>query len=171
MARWPPRASTASSTTSLPPGQEYNTRIGRAVERADLFIFLVSPPALEPGSYALTELAFAEKKWRNPAGYVLPVAPADRALGPLPAYLRPINVLQPRGNAEAEVLAWVLERASRGGGGGEETPHERLTRWMRLHQPPLRRQRRLLFRHLILVLAGLVFIVRLVRRATYARLA
>ena len=118
-------------TTSLPPGQEYNARIGQAIERADLFIFLVSAPALEPGSYALTELTFAEKKWRNPAGYVLPVAAGSLDFDTLqPAYLRPINVLQPSGNVEAEVLAWVEERAEHGGGGsGEPTPRERLTRW------------------------------------------
>jgi TIR domain len=107
-------------TRSLPPGQEYNARIGQAVARADLFIFLLSPSALEPGSYALTELAFAEKKWRNPAGYVLPVASAKFDFGALPAYLRPINALQPRGSTDAEVLAWGQERAEQGGGGGEE---------------------------------------------------
>ena len=145
-------------TRSLPPGQEYNARIGQAVARADLFIFLLSAPALEPGSYALTELAFAEKKWRNPAGYVLPVASATFDFGALPAYLRPINVLQPRGSADAEVLAWVQERAEQGGGGGEETPRERLDRWRRLNQPPLRRERKLLLRHIMTVVAGLAFI-------------
>jgi hypothetical protein len=145
-------------TRSLPPGQEYNARIGQAVARADLFIFLLSASALEPGAYALTELAFAEKKWRNPAGYVLPVASATFDFGALPAYLRPINVLQPRGNTDAEVLAWVQERAAQGGGGGEETPRERLDRWTRLHQPPLRRERKLPFRHIFTVLAGLAFI-------------
>jgi hypothetical protein len=136
-------------TRSLPPGQEYNARIGQAVARADLFIFLLSAPALEPGSYALTELAFAEKKWRNPSGHVLPVASAKFDFGALPAYLRPINVLQPRGSTEAEVLAWVQERAERGGGGGEETPGGRLARWARLHQPPLRRERKLPLRLII----------------------
>lgn len=145
-------------TRSLPPGQEYNARIGQAVARADLFVFLLSASALEPGSYALTELAFAEKKWRNPAGYVLPVAFAKLDFGALPAYLRPINVLQPRGSTDAEVLAWVQERAEQGGGGGEETPRERLDRWTRLHQPPLRRERKLPFRHIFSVLVGLAFI-------------
>jgi len=145
-------------TRSLPPGQEYNARIGQAVARADLFIFLLSASALEPGSYALTELAFAEKKWRNPAGYVLPVASAQFDFDGLPAYLRPINVLQPRGSTDAEVLAWVQEREKQGGGGGEETPRERLDRWARLHQPPLRRERKLPFRHIISVLVGLAFI-------------
>lgn len=145
-------------TKSLPPGQEYNARIGRAVDRADLFIFLLSAAALEPGSYALTELSFAEKKWRNPAGHVLPVAPAGFALGSLPAYLRPINVLTVRGNPEAEVVAWVRERVERGGGGGEETPEERLHRWKRLHQPPLRRARRLPLRYVAFVPFGILFI-------------
>jgi hypothetical protein len=142
-------------TKSLPAGQEYNARIGQAIARADLFVFLLSTTALEPGSYTLTELAFAEKKWRNPAGYVLPVACAPLDLDLLPAYLRPINVLQPRGNIEAEILAWVEERAEYGGGGaGELTPLDRLTRWARQHQPPLYRQRRVVGRSLIAILFG-----------------
>jgi hypothetical protein len=146
-------------TKSLPPGQEYNARIGQAIARADLFVFLSSAAALEPGSYALTELAFAEKKWRNPAGYVLPVTASSLDLGTLPAYLRPINVLQPRGNIEAEVLAWVEERAEHGGGGpGEPTGRDRLTRWVRQHQPPLRRQRRLVARSFVMILAGVALI-------------
>jgi hypothetical protein len=143
---------------SLPPGQEYGVRIGQAIARADLFVFVLSAPALEPGSYALTELSFAERKWPNPAGYVLPVAPVNREVGTLPAYLRPINVFQAQGNTEAEILAWVQERATRGGGGGEETPRQRLDRWTRLHQPPLRRARKLPLRQFASVLVGLAFI-------------
>jgi len=146
-------------TTSLPAGQEYNARIGQAIRRADLFIFLLSAAALEPRSYTLTELAFAEKKWRNPAGYVLPVTSTPVDLGVLPAYLRPINVLRPRGNIEAEVLAWVEDRARNGGGGaGEPTPEERLAVWARQHQPPLRRERRLVVRSLVGIVVGVVIV-------------
>jgi len=145
-------------TASLPPGQEYNARIAQAVARADLFVFLLSAPALEPGSYALTELAFAEKKWPNPAGHVLPVSPPGFDLSALPAYLRSINVLQVHGNTAAEVLDWVRERVERGGGGGDETPDQRLERWMRLNQAPLRRARKLPFRFLVGALFGFAFI-------------
>jgi hypothetical protein len=145
-------------TESLPPGQEFNARIGRAIDRADLFIVLLSAPALEPGSYVMTELAFAERKWRNPAGFVLPVAAGELDYGTLPAYLEPVNVFRPRGNVEAEILAWVQERVEKGGGGADDTPEQRLARWRRLHQPPLRRERRLPARFIAGVAFGLAFI-------------
>ena len=66
--------------------------------------------------------------------------------------------VQPQGSTEAEVLAWVQERVERGGGGGEDTPRERLDRWTRLHQPPFRRERKLPFRYVVSVLPGLAFI-------------
>ena len=145
-------------TTSLPFGQEYNARISQAVAGADLFVFLVSGAALEPGSYALTELSFAENKWRNPAGYVLPVVPADFDAGRLPAYLRPVNALPIRGNIEAQIVDWVRQRVEKGGGGGEETPELRLARWLRLNQRPFRKARKLPARYLASVVVGVGFV-------------
>ena len=46
----------------LPPGQEFNSRIKASVDNADLFIFLASSNSVNPGSYTMTELAFAEAK-------------------------------------------------------------------------------------------------------------
>ena len=145
-------------TKSLPPGQEYNARIRQAVDRADLFIVLVSPQALDPGSYVSTELAFAERKWRNPSGYVLPVAATTFDGEALPAYLRPINVLPAQRNVEARVLAWVQERIEQGGGTSDDTPRDRLERWRRLNQPPLRRARKLMLRHLFSMIVAFAFI-------------
>lgn len=129
-------------TKDLPPGQEFNARIKAAVNDSDVFIFLVSQDSVNPGSYTLTELAFAETKWRNPAGYVLPVITNAFDPGNLPTYLRPINALIIRGNLEAEVVGWVQERAAGGGGGFEMTIEDRLTKWARLSQPPIRKVRR-----------------------------
>jgi hypothetical protein len=106
----------------------------------------------------MTELSIAERKWRNPAGYVLPVATGKFDHRELPPYLAPINVFQPRGNIEAAIVTWVRERAEQGGGGSDEPPHERLERWRRLHQPPLRRQRRFPSRSVFGLLVGLAFI-------------
>ena len=58
----------------LPAGTEYDQRIIEAVEGADLFVFMLSPASIRPGSYTLTELGLAQKKWTNPSGRVLPVA-------------------------------------------------------------------------------------------------
>src|SRR5260370_4217670 len=57
----------------LPPGGEYDMRIEKAVERSALFIFLLTPAAVEKGRFTLTELEFARRKWRNADGHVLPV--------------------------------------------------------------------------------------------------
>jgi len=51
----------------LPPGDEYDTRIRQAIERAQLFVFLLSPDSVDAGSYTLTELAIAQKTWDSPA--------------------------------------------------------------------------------------------------------
>lgn len=130
-------------TKELPPGQEFNARIKGAVDDSDIFIFLASQDSVSPGSYTLTELAFAESKWRNPAGYVLPVVIHDFDMKNLPTYLRSINALVVRGSLEAEVVGWVEERAAGGGGGASGlTTEERLKKWARLSQPPIRKARR-----------------------------
>jgi len=98
--------------SELPDGDAYNARIREAISDSDLLVFLVSPEAVSAGRYTLTELRFAEDKWRSPAGRVLPVMvrPTDSAL--MPAYLRAVVVLRPAGSASAEVVA-AVERLSR----------------------------------------------------------
>lgn len=144
----------------LPPGEEYNSRIKRAIDDADVFIFFASERSLRPGSYAVTELSFAERKWRNPSGHVLPVLLEDFDPAELPAYLRPINALKIRGNPEAEIVGWAEDRASRGSMGvpGLQTPRDRLQRWARLSRPPTRKGRRVFIGQSCLgVLFGTVF--------------
>ena len=40
----------------LPSGEAYHQAIRKAIDAADLFVFLISPEAVAPGSYALAEL-------------------------------------------------------------------------------------------------------------------
>ncbi len=131
-------------TKDLPLGQEYNARIKLAIEAADLFLFLASEASVRPGSYAMTELSFAEQKWPNPSGYVLPVLMADLNAAQLPAYLRPINALQAHENVDARIVGWVQDRARLGSSGvpDPESPRARLKRWARLAQPPIRKKQR-----------------------------
>lgn len=133
-------------TKNLPIGQEFNARIKMAVDAADLFLFLASSNSVRPGSYTLTELSFAENKWRNPSGYVIPVVLEGFDPAQLPAYLQPVNALQIIGNPEAEVVGWVVERATQGtqGAPGILTPQDRLERWASLAQPPLRKGKRIM---------------------------
>ena len=83
--------------------KSYDVRIRRAIEKSELFIFLLSPDALEAGSYTLTELAIAQKSWQHPAGRLLPVILRPVGLGELPAYLKAVTLLEPEGNTAAGV--------------------------------------------------------------------
>ena len=58
---------------SLPAGNDYHARIRSAVQRADIFVFLISPNSVAQGSYALTELKYARTKWPHPKTRLLPV--------------------------------------------------------------------------------------------------
>lgn len=99
---------------SLPAGESFNVRILEALDQSDLLIFLLSPSATEAGAYTLTELEFARRRWRNPAGKVLPVVIREFDLHDLPVYLRHLTLLEPEGNVPAEVVAAVYELRRRG---------------------------------------------------------
>lgn len=88
----------------LPPGVAFDDRILNAVERCNLFIFLVSRDSLREGAYTLGELRTAEKRWPEPAGKILPVLLDDTPIEVLPTYLRAVSVLQPEGDPVADVL-------------------------------------------------------------------
>ena len=88
----------------LLPGITFDDRIRNAVERCDLFIFLVSKDSLREGAYTLSELRIAEKRWPQPAGKIVPVLLDDTPIEALPAYLRAVSVLQPEGDQVADVL-------------------------------------------------------------------
>jgi hypothetical protein len=99
----------------LPAGRSYDEQIERAVEKSQIFIFLVSPNSVAEGGYALTELLFARKKWKNPSGRVLPIMVRKTPLDKVPPYLKAVTILEPTGNIAAETSAAVddLWKASR----------------------------------------------------------
>jgi len=88
----------------LPAGTTYDEKIIEAVEGADLFVFMLSPAAIRPGSYALGELDLAQKKWAHPSGRVLPVAVEPVAFDQIPPYLKSVTILEPTGNLAAAVV-------------------------------------------------------------------
>jgi formylglycine-generating enzyme required for sulfatase activity len=94
---------------SLPAGESFDVRILDAIGKSHLLIFLVSPESIKAGAYTLTELGFARRKWANPTKRVLPVVLREINLGSLPVYLRPVTLLEPKGNIAAEVVAAVHE--------------------------------------------------------------
>jgi hypothetical protein len=95
--------------TSLPAGGDYHARIRAGIAEADALVFLIGPPSVAAGSYALTELQFARERWPHAKGRVLPVLLAKVDWASMPAYLKSVTVLEPVGNAAAEVVA-ALER-------------------------------------------------------------
>jgi TIR domain-containing protein len=100
---------------SLPPAADYDGRIRAAIEACDVFVFLVSAASTTPGTYALTELGIARRRWPNPAGRVLPVLVGPVDVRSLPPYLtQGVTVFSPMGNAAAEsayeVMRLVRER-------------------------------------------------------------
>ncbi|MCI4663194.1 MAG: toll/interleukin-1 receptor domain-containing protein [Neomegalonema sp.] len=95
--------------SDLPEGSSYHDRIAAAVTAADALVFAVSPESVQEKRYTLTELLYAERKWPSPGGRVLPVIVAETPIDDLPAYLKSVNLLHPRGNLAAET-AFALDR-------------------------------------------------------------
>lgn len=89
----------------LEPGDAFDARIRSGIERAGLFIFLVTPQSVEAKSYALTELGFAKKRWRRPEGRILPVILEPVSQSSMPEFGG--TYLTPKGDIVAEVLAEV----------------------------------------------------------------
>ncbi len=96
----------------LPSGEAYHQAIRKAIDAADLFVFLISPEAVAPGSYTLAELRHAERRWPRAAGRVLPVLVAPTPRANIPPYLLSVTLLEAQGDLVAETVARVAEIAS-----------------------------------------------------------
>lgn len=94
----------------LPPGDEYDNRIRRAIEDCDLFIAFMSPDTFDRGSYTLTEIEIAERVWKLPQGRVLPVVLRPVEVAQVPAFLKGVTFLEPTGNVAASVAEFVHRR-------------------------------------------------------------
>ena len=75
--------------------------------------FLISDNSVTESSYALTELAFAQKKWPHPAEVVIPVMVRRTGYERIPNYLKAVTVLEPRGNVAAEIADEVAKLAGK----------------------------------------------------------
>ena len=92
---------------SIKAAEDFNRVIWNKIQKADLFLFLISENSVRQGSYALTELTLAEKKWPNPERKVLPVLIKPMDLANVPIYASICNILQPEGNVAARVTIEV----------------------------------------------------------------
>jgi TIR domain-containing protein len=91
----------------LPPGGNYDAQIENAIKQSDLMIFLISPEAVSPGRFTLTELTFARQKWGTAQGHVFPVMAAPTPAKSIPVFLTSVHIMQPEGNAAAEVASFI----------------------------------------------------------------
>jgi hypothetical protein len=89
---------------SIIPGDSFASRIQKELFRSDIFVFLASADALRSGSYTMTELELAEKRWPRPAGHVIPVLIENTSFESLPEYLRSVSVLEPKGELLADTV-------------------------------------------------------------------
>jgi len=104
--------------SDLAAGDAFHQTLREAILGADGLVFLVTPESVATGSYALAELSIARQRWRRPAGRVLPVLVAPTPIAALPPYLRAVTLLQPRGDAVAEIVAAVARLGRPGPGRG-----------------------------------------------------
>ena len=96
----------------LGPAEEYHARLRTALQSVDLFVFLITPDAVRPGCFALSEVDFARQRWQRPAGRVLPVMWQPTDMAQVPEYLKSVNIVQPKGNAVTETVAAVDSMAA-----------------------------------------------------------
>ena len=95
----------------LPSGYEFDQRIASAIAESELIVFLITPSAVTPGRYTLTEMELAEERWPKPSGRTLPVMLKPTEFTAIPGYLRAVNIFTPRGNAVAEIANEVRKLA------------------------------------------------------------
>ncbi|TXC66579.1 toll/interleukin-1 receptor domain-containing protein [Piscinibacter aquaticus] len=93
--------------SELKEGEPYHEALREAIEDCDALVFLITPRSIRAGSYALTELDIAQRRWRSPGGRVLPVIAQPTPIEDIPPYLRSVTLLQPKGDRVAETVAAV----------------------------------------------------------------
>jgi hypothetical protein len=95
--------------SDLRTGEEYDRTIKQSIEGSDLFLCLVSPEFVRPGSYSLTEVGIRRRVCPNPSGKTLPVMVKATLLKKVDPYLRAVTILYPQGNLAADVSAAVQD--------------------------------------------------------------
>ncbi len=97
----------------LSPGEEYHNTIRAAITRAELFVFLISEYAIDPGSYTLNELDIAEGCIKQVSGRLLPVMLRPIPLDKVPTFAKTVTLLESPGNITAATADAVYKIAQR----------------------------------------------------------
>ncbi len=98
----------------LTVGKEFNAEIEKYVNKSDYFVFLISPESIQEGTYALTELRYAETKWGKQSEGIIPVMVRPVEAKALPAFLRQLTFFSTAGNVTAEVVSEINKRTRAG---------------------------------------------------------
>lgn len=97
----------------LEDAKPVHKQIRELIRRADLMVFLITPRAVRPGAYTLTELEIAQRRWRIPTDRVLPVLAEETPIEEIPGFLVAVPILAPVGDIVAEISHRVDEIARR----------------------------------------------------------
>jgi hypothetical protein len=93
--------------TSLAGGDGYDKKLREEIRAADLFVFVISPDSVQESRYTITELKFAQQRWTNPQGRILPVVARPTPAQAVPSVLGALSWVEPEGNWASEVVAAV----------------------------------------------------------------
>lgn len=93
----------------LSAGTDFLERIKQAVSACDVFVFLISRHSLAEGSFTLTELEYARKRWKHPKNHVVAVRAEKIPFEEISPYLTAATILEPVGNLAAAVADAVAE--------------------------------------------------------------
>jgi hypothetical protein len=96
----------------LPAAGDYNARIRAAIDDSELFVYCISPESVADGSYARTELRFAQERFGKAVNRVLPVMIVPTPYDSIPNFAKSVTVLEEPSNVVAEVLQVVARLAS-----------------------------------------------------------
>jgi hypothetical protein len=88
----------------LLPGETYTDQIRKSIERSELFVFLISPEAVTPGRYTMTELQVMQEIAPSAGRRVLPVMASPTPMTAVPDYLRNVTILLPSGDVITDTL-------------------------------------------------------------------
>lgn len=85
----------------------YSTLIESECGACDLMVFYVSAESVVADSYPELELSLVKERWSNPEGRIIPVRlPDSKDVNP-PAYLQPLQLLQPTKHVEVRIVKEV----------------------------------------------------------------
>lgn len=95
----------------LESGEGFDSRIRREIDKCHVAILLLSPRFFDPNRYTLSELRMLREKWPAPKGRILPISIEPFEMSAVPAYIKAVQIFEPKGNLTAEIIHEVRKLA------------------------------------------------------------